>query len=65
MEANPDDESAQNNFAYTSLLMDTNPGRAQTIARDLFKKHPENVSFPHDPIRLRCISRDRTAKLSH
>ena len=45
MEANPGDESARNNFAYTSLLLDTNPGRAQTIARELFQKHPENVSF--------------------
>jgi predicted Zn-dependent protease len=45
MEANPSDEAARNNFAYTSLLLDTNPGRAQTIARELFQKHPENVSF--------------------
>ncbi len=45
MEANPSDESARNNFAYTSMLLDTNPGRAQTIARELFQKHPENVSY--------------------
>ncbi len=45
VEADPDDENARNNFAYTSLLMDTNPGRAQAIARELFKLHPENVSF--------------------
>ena len=45
VEANPADDNARNNFAYTSLLLDTNPGRAQTIARELFKKHPENVSY--------------------
>jgi Flp pilus assembly protein TadD len=45
IEADPGDEAARNNFAYTSLLLDTNPGRAQTIARELFKQHPENVSF--------------------
>jgi cellulose synthase operon protein C len=45
VEANPNDDTARNNFAYTSLLLDTNPGRAQTIARELFKKHPENVSY--------------------
>jgi predicted Zn-dependent protease len=45
VEANPEDENARNNFAYTSLLLDSNPGRAQTIARDLFKKHPENISY--------------------
>ena len=45
VETNPDDDNARNNFAYTSLLLDSNPGRAQTIARELFKKHPENVSY--------------------
>ncbi len=45
VETNADDESAKNNFAYTSLLLDSNPGRAQTIARELFKKNPENVSY--------------------
>ncbi|HEY4247261.1 MAG TPA: CDC27 family protein [Lacunisphaera sp.] len=45
VETNPDDDSARNNFAYTSLLLDSNPGRAQTIARELFKKHPENISY--------------------
>jgi len=45
MEADPRDDAARNNFAYTSLLLDTNSGRAQTIARELFKKHPENVSY--------------------
>lgn len=45
MEADPRDDEARNNFAYTSLLMDTNSGRAQMIARDLFAKDPENVSY--------------------
>lgn len=45
VETNANDESAKNNFAYTSLLLDSNPGRAQTIARELFKKHPENISY--------------------
>lgn len=45
LEANPRDDEARNNFAYTSLLMDANAGRAQTIARDLFAKDPGNVSY--------------------
>lgn len=45
IEAAPEDDEARNNFAYTSLLLDTNLGRAQTIARDLHRKYPDNVAY--------------------
>lgn len=45
IEANPSDENARNNFAYTSLLLGTNENRARQIARELVLKHPGNVSY--------------------
>lgn len=45
LEVSPDDAEAGNNFAYTSLLLNVNPGRAQTLARDLHWRHPTNNSY--------------------
>ncbi len=43
--AEPGDDEARNNFAYTSLLLGNNRGRAQLLARDLFQRHPENPAY--------------------
>ena len=45
MKADPADESAQNNYALISLLLNDDPERAIRIARDLHTKHPDHIAF--------------------
>ncbi len=41
----PTDENAQNDLALASLLLNIEPDRAMTIARDLYQKHPNDAAF--------------------
>ena len=45
MKADPADESARNNFALISLLLNEEPERAIKIAHDLHTKHPDHIAF--------------------
>lgn len=45
LEVEPEDPEARNNFAYTSLLLGANVGRAMRLARELHEAHPENFSY--------------------
>lgn len=44
-EVQPQDAVAQNNFAYTSLLLDANRGRAGLLATQLAAENPTNAYF--------------------
>jgi hypothetical protein len=45
LESDPTDEAARNNFAYTSVLLGTNPGRALLLAEELHRAHPANATY--------------------
>ena len=45
MKADPADESARNNYALISLLLNDDPERAIKIARELHTKNPDNIAF--------------------
>lgn len=45
IELDPKDDVAKNNFAYTSLLLDSNVARAIGMARDLSAANPKNPYF--------------------
>ena len=45
VEAEPNDANARNNFAYTSLLLNTNTARATNLAREVLATDPKNPYF--------------------
>lgn len=45
VEANPQDRQAKNNFAYTSLLLDSNVSRALLLAREVYQAEPRNPFY--------------------
>ncbi len=45
LETNPNDASAKNNFAYTSLLLGSGAARATTLAREAHQGDPRNANY--------------------
>ena len=45
VKTDPADENAQNDLALVSLLLNIETTRAMEIARELYKKHPDNAAF--------------------
>ena len=58
VKTDPADESARNNLALSSLLLNSEPDRAMKIAQDLYTKHPENTAFASTyAFALHCAAR--------
>jgi tetratricopeptide (TPR) repeat protein len=62
IKVNPADEDALNDFAMGSLLLGKEGDKALEIARELHKKHPENVNFTSTyAFALHCANRSADA----
>lgn len=58
VKTDPADESARNNLALSSLLLNTEPDRAMKIAHDLYTKHPRNPAYASTyAFALHCAAR--------